>query len=170
MHQCDCVHRDIKPDNFLVGIYSSKNLVFLIDFGLSRWYRKRTYSIKITGRDPDWDPPPGPPDPVLVEKGDLEMVHNPLRHGNGLVGTALYCSVNAHAGTELSRRDDLISIGYVLLFCCRGTLPWASQEKTKQNPNQDKNALKQQLFEFVHKEKARLTPEELCDKGCPKGF
>ena len=41
-----------------------------------------------------------------------------------MVGTALFASINAHKGSELSRRDDIESLVYTLIYLITGTLPW----------------------------------------------
>lgn len=51
-------------------------------------------------------------------------VHIPERQGKRLIGTPRCASINAHKKMELSRRDDLISLGYVLVFLFKGKLPW----------------------------------------------
>jgi len=95
MHELEVIHRDIKPDNIMMGLGEASNTVHLIDFGLTR-------SII--------DPETG--------------THIPMTTGKNLIGTCRYVSANSHKGLELSRRDDLITLGYVIIRLYKGSLPW----------------------------------------------
>ncbi|KAI6127079.1 kinase-like protein [Pisolithus sp. B1] len=98
IHSRSFVHRDVKPANFVMGLphTASSHLVNVIDFGLARRYR----------------------DSLSGESCSLATRE---RHG---VGTSLFASLNAHRGIECSRRDDLESLAYMLIYFLRGSLPW----------------------------------------------
>ncbi|KAF3963477.1 hypothetical protein CMV_012139 [Castanea mollissima] len=130
VHSKGFLHRDIKPDNFLMGLGRKANQVYIIDFGLAKRYRDAT-----TNR------------------------HIPYRENKNLTGTARYASCNTHLGIEQSRRDDLESLGYVLLYFLRGSLPWQGL----------KAATKKQKYDKIC-EKKLSTPIEVLCKSHPVEF
>jgi serine/threonine protein kinase len=104
IHNKHILHRDIKPDNFVMGLNSLSQNVYLLDFGLAKKYRSSR---------------------------SLKQI--PLVNRKKLTGTARYASINALKGYEHSRRDDLEAAGYVLLYFIKGRLPWQGiQVKTKE--------------------------------------
>lgn len=130
VHSKNFIHRDIKPDNFLMGLGKKGSLVYIIDFGLAKKYR----------------------DPRTHQ-------HIPYRENKNLTGTARYASINTHLGIEQSRRDDLESLGYVLMYFNLGSLPWQGL----------KAATKKQKYERIS-EKKMSTPIEVLCKGFPSEF
>ncbi|CAM8999108.1 unnamed protein product [Rhodiola kirilowii] len=130
VHSKGFLHRDIKPDNFLMGLDRKASQVYIIDFGLAKRYRDSTTSS-----------------------------HIPYRENKNLTGTARYASCNTHLGIEQSRRDDLGSLGYVLLYFLRGSLPWQGL----------KAATKKQKHDNICGKKMSTPIEVLC-KGLPVDF
>lgn len=95
LHAKSYIHRDIKPDNLLMGRGSDSSILYVVDFGLAKRYRH----------------------PRTRE-------HIPMRDGKSLTGTGRYCSVHTHQGFEQARRDDLETTAYVLVYLFKGRLPW----------------------------------------------
>ncbi|XP_066374283.1 casein kinase 1-like isoform X1 [Miscanthus floridulus] len=130
MHSKGFIHRDIKPDNFLMGLGRKANQVYIIDYGLAKKYK------------------------------DLQThKHIPYRENKNLTGTARYASVNTHLGIEQSRRDDLESVGYLLLYFLRGSLPWQGL----------KAGTKKQKYDKISEKKMLTSAEVLC-KSYPSEF
>jgi len=130
LHSKSFVHRDIKPDNFLIGIGKRRNQIYIIDFGLAKMYR------------------------------DLKThQHIPYKGNKLLTGTARYASVNTHLGIEQGRRDDLESLGYVLMYFLRGSLPWQGLHATD----------KKHKYDLIS-EKKMATPVEVLCQSFPQEF
>ncbi|XP_028807406.1 casein kinase 1-like protein 2 [Neltuma alba] len=130
VHSKSFLHRDIKPDNFLMGLGRRANQVYVIDFGLAKKYRDTS-----------------------------THQHIPYRENKNLTGTARYASMNTHLGIEQSRRDDLESLGYVLTYFLRGSLPWQGL----------KAGTKKQKYEKISEKKVSTSIEALC-RGYPSEF
>ncbi len=129
MHSQHLVHRDVKPANFVLGLGKSPS-VYCIDFGLSTRYRHpRT------------------------------LQHIPYRENRSLTGTPRYASINNHLGVEQSRRDDLESIGYILIYFLRGSLPWQGMKA--------RNAKKK--YRMILEKKQSTSIQQLC-QGLPHHF
>ena len=94
IHSKYIIHRDIKADNFLIGL-KNKGIIYIIDFGLAKQYKSRK-----TGKHVKF---------VINKKWS---------------GTSRFASANTLRGVEPSRRDDLESFCYLLLYLMKGSLPW----------------------------------------------
>ena len=130
LHLRHLIHRDIKPDNFLMGINDKKKIVYIIDFGLAKRFRN-----KKTG------------------------LHLPYKDGKSLTGTVRYASIYTHLGIEQSRRDDLESLAYSLIYFSNGFLPWQGLRV--------KN--KEEKYNRILEKKINTKVEDIC-KDLPKEF
>jgi hypothetical protein len=82
--------------------------------------------------------------------------HIPYRLNKKLTGTPRYASIHTHNGEEQGRRDDLESLGYMLIYFNKGKLPWQGL----------KARTKQEKYDLIGKRKREISVEELC-RGCP---
>jgi casein kinase 1 len=130
IHSKSYLHRDIKPDNFLMGLGRRANQVYIIDYGLAKKYRDSS-----THR------------------------HIPYRENKSLIGTPRYASLNTHLGIEQSRRDDIESLGYILMYFLKGSLPWQGL----------KAGNKKQKYDKISEKKVSTSIETLC-RGHPTEF
>ena len=129
LHSHGMLHRDLKPENLVIGAsMSDETMIYLIDFGLSTPYL------------------------------DAQNKHVAFNKKGKVSGTLYYLSVFGHLGIQASRRDDLISFGYLLIHLFKGGLPWIDlpgdlHEKVKK----------------MYQMKSTMSYETLCD-GLPKEF
>ena len=130
LHNRHYVHLDVKPDNFMLGVGKLSNQVFLIDFGLAQLFHNlATHSH--------------------IRKSD----------GSRIIGTICYSSINHHLELTPTRRDDLESLMYIIVYLVKGSLPWQGIVIQPCQVHQDE----------VLRVKQATTVKALC-KGIPQPF
>ena len=147
LHSHGVLHRDIKPDNFCIqyGFDTQPDLkdiqqdnILVIDFGISKYYLNNHGQLNAQDAD----------------------AHIPMATGKKQCGTARYCSLATHMGIEPSRRDDLETIGHVLLYFLRGGhLPWMNLPGTTKQEKRE-NA-KKRMFETTFDELCKDLPMQM---------
>ena len=130
IHSFHIIHRDIKPENFLIGKNNNISTIYLCDFGLAKRFRD-----KKTG------------------------YHIPYINNKHFTGTPAFASVYTHLGCEQSRRDDLESLFYILIYLGTGSLPWKGLKA---------KGKKEKYSKILYK-KMNISNEELL-KGLPQEF
>ena len=124
LHENNYIHRDIKPENFVIGLKKRNNTIYMIDYGLTRKF---------------YD--------------NHKKEHIAYREGKNLTGTVKFASLYTHLGIEQSRRDDLESLGYMLIYFCKGDLPWTKI----------KGKNKKEKYNLIKEKKMEVMPDILCE-------
>jgi len=177
LHAAGILHCDLKPENFLVGRASSgrDTRIFVVDFGQAKEYWKPLLAGGGGGGVHHVTPMPSggagvhhkSPQPPgrgaggggakgsREEETDYQHIENDNKR-HGVRGTIRYVSINAHKGKAVSRRDEIESLSYVLIYFLHGGwLPWRGLVKKKHG---------QQGNEKSHSEMASLRVIENCYK------
>jgi len=122
IHSKNIIHQDIKPENFLVG-NPNTSLIYIVDFGLSKKYRSSRTNK-----------------------------HIKFSKNKPFNGTFNFASINSMKGIEMTRRDDLESIGYMLIYLIKGKLPWSEYLNKELG----------ERFEIIFNIKRNISNEVLC--------
>ena len=133
LHNCNIIHLDIKPGNIAIGKGEKSKYIYLLDFGLSIEYNNNNHKN--------------------IESQKIEQ------NNKEFIGNARYSSINALEGGALSKRDDLESLGYLIVYLALGELPWQGYISYD---NRDK-------YYKIKEIKKKTTPKQLC-KDLPGEF
>ena len=102
MHNLNIIHRNINPKILVLKSNKKIENIKFINFGFWKYYRNKN------------------------------GVHIPFKMYKKMIGkNIIFGSVNNLIGFELSRRDDLISLSYMLIYFIKGALPWENVKTKK---------------------------------------
>ena len=127
MHNNNIIHREINPQALSIESSGKKmELIKFFDFGFWKYYKHFN-------------------------------IHIPYKKYNKIIGNnIIFGSINSLTGIELSRRDDLISLEYILIYLIKGCLPWENIKKNKKEKIKDiikiKKLYKDKLVEGLPEE------------------
>jgi len=157
IHEKGVIHRDIKPENFMIS--------------QSRLQENQDQQAHQDQQDQQAHQDQQAQQQVIKKLNIIDFglsrvyikdgAHISNKPNSSIVGTMRYISTHIHEGNVYSRRDDIISILYVIIYLLKGRLPWcglkveAGDKRTK--------------AEIVYEVKNRTTIPELC-KGLPTIF
>ena len=130
IHSKNIIYCDVSPNNFALGNGRLQNIIYMTNFNSAKRYR---------------------------DKNTLE--HVKFKVTNNFIGNYIFSSINALRGVEISRRDDLESLGYMLIYFLKGSLPW---EYVKGLNNSEK-------IRKIYQIKKNYNLVELC-QGIPEEF
>ena len=122
IHKKGIVLRYIKPANIVMGKGINKDSIYLIDFGLAKRYIKHGEHISYK------------------------------KNKKSIKGNIIFISVNALLRNQISRRDDIESLGYNLVNFMKGKLPWSDCNRN-----------------YIMEKKENTSLDELCE-GLPDEF
>ena len=125
IHSQNILYCDINPNNFSIGIGRFQNIIYMTNFNYAKKYTKKD-----------------------------KLEHIKFNKSNNSIGNYIFSSINALRGVELSRRDDLESLGYMLIYFLKGELPWENIKCS------DKAEKKRKIYQI----KKNYDLSKLCDE------